>query len=553
MSLETIDKWFLREVMRWRCGAAIAWSVLCVPVMSALYITLANLQPLHPLTCIADTSSCILSSSFISSVTVIMIVTGCFQFYTKNTYSVLPTVSISRVSHLAQLLIPSILTHIALCTGSGLVVAWIMTCLLGDRYAGLSTQQHGTYTVNEYHIFLVLYGGYTGLMFTVSHYIHHGNLVVFPHTQQGKFAEARCQLIPTARAALGHVLWQIKYFYLLYFLSGEIFQDFIASTLSLKYGPGPRLDSLYGLLDVGLFWQALLVGVFIQLTWTLGALLYKLYNTEGYEFPISTMFETFQNKCLVDALTCTKLPLLQALGFQDLTKLSQHSYVRRRELFSLSQPGGHPHNWNKISSVCLSVINELSDSVQEVNWKILASAPVRQNNNTEKAGVTTTHSNGETTVEGENKSTVRERIINGIKKRKVLTFFTWESTESRSKSLFVSAYVQIWAVEALAWLVKVSVTEDLFGVVQMSLSDIISAVLSLHENVEKHLKLTGGVARRGQRDTMATTETLYKHQLQTALKSSVYMIVNTFGSQLLEVGLSPDTEKKLHQFLEYRE
>ena len=42
--------------------------------------------------------------------------------------------------------------------------------------------------------------------------------------------------------------------------------------------------------------------------------------------------------------------------------------------------GGHPHNWNKIVSVCLSVIHELSDQIQDANWKILASAPVRQQN-----------------------------------------------------------------------------------------------------------------------------------------------------------------------------
>ena len=45
-----------------------------------------------------------------------------------------------------------------------------------------------------------------------------------------------------------------------------------------------------------------------------------------------------------------------------------------------SFPGGHPHNWNKIVAVCLSTVNELSDQIQDANWKILASAPVRQQN-----------------------------------------------------------------------------------------------------------------------------------------------------------------------------
>ena len=42
-----------------------------------------------------------------------------------------------------------------------------------------------------------------------------------------------------------------------------------------------RLDSLYGLLfDFPLLWQTFLCGLFIQFTWSYGALLYKVYNTE---------------------------------------------------------------------------------------------------------------------------------------------------------------------------------------------------------------------------------------------------------------------------------
>lgn len=40
--------------------------------------------------------------------------------------------------------------------------------------------------------------------------------------------------------------------------------------------------------------------------------------------------------------------------------------------------GGHPVNWEKIVSVCVSVLKELNAGVQETNWKILANAPLRQ-------------------------------------------------------------------------------------------------------------------------------------------------------------------------------
>uniref|UniRef100_A0A0E9RFR5 Nucleoporin NDC1 n=1 Tax=Anguilla anguilla TaxID=7936 RepID=A0A0E9RFR5_ANGAN len=52
--------------------------------------------------------------------------------------------------------------------------------------------------------------------------------------------------------------------------------------------------------------------------------------------------------------------ILKFLALQDLALLSQHSPSRRQEVFSLSQPGGHPHNWSAIcKDVCLSSMTSL--------------------------------------------------------------------------------------------------------------------------------------------------------------------------------------------------
>ncbi|XP_052774035.1 nucleoporin NDC1-like [Mya arenaria] len=557
--MDTIDKWFIREVLVWRSGAAVAWSVFSLPVIAGFYVSLTTLQPLHPLSWLPDTFGCVLSLSFISCVLLLMILNGLFYSYSRKTFTVVPTASVTRFSHLGQLCRGPVLLYMTICMGSGHLIGWVCTGLLGARYAGLTFKcepDSESRCINEHHLFLVLYGGYTGLMYIVHHYIQQNHVIRFPQAQEAKYAQVRCQLASTVWSALGHVVWQIKFFYLGFYLLGGIPRDFIASSLSLNYGPGPRLDSMRGLLfDVALLWQTLLLGVFIQFSWTLAALLHKIYNTESYEFPISTMFDNFKNKCLVDAMSCTSLPLLQALGFQDLNHLSKHSLGRRKELFSLSQPGGHPHNWNKILAVCLSVLNELSEGVQEVNWKILASAPVRKPS-AEKHAVTTEGGKTESSEadQNEKKSTVRERIINGIKRRPEMKFFTREGGEpNKSKNLFATAYLQIWTVEALASLVGASVREDLFGVVQMSLSDIVSNILNLHENVDKHFKLTGGVGRRSAREGGGASDLSLKYQLQASIKASIYNIVNTFGKHLLEVGLPPETEKRLQHFLHYRE
>ncbi|KAL4235715.1 Nuclear pore complex subunit [Mactra antiquata] len=540
--METIDKWFYREVMQWRTGAAVAWSVLVLPVTCMIYVFMSTLNILYPVQSLGEFLSRCFSWSFISCVILLMVVNTAFFVYSKSTFTVIANVSITRFSQLILLLKAPVILYSSVCNVCGIIIGWICTCLINSQYNGLSVpcaENSDVYCVNEHHIFLVLYGGYTGLMYVVYHYIGQNNVLQFPTLQQAKFFRVRRSINQAAISSILHVFWQIKFFYILYFVFGGIPRDFIADTLSLKYGPGARLDTLYGLLlNFGLFWQTLLVGFFIQFSWSIGSLLYKIYNTEYYEFPIATMFENFKNKCLVDALTCTKLPIVQALGFLDLNILSKHSFTRRKELFCLSQPGGHPHNWNKILSVCISVIQELNDTVQEVNWKILANAPIRQHNidksvmNGSSSGLKQRLSSSEdSNVKSmtSNNPSVKEKIVTGLKKRSFLSFFFADTPDDTHKNMFASAYIQIWAVEALSTLVSASYNEDSFGIVQMSLGDIIVVILNLQENIDKHFKLTGGVTRRIQKDN----DISLKYSLQTSLKTSIYNIVNTFGRHLL--------------------
>ncbi|WAR24131.1 NDC1-like protein [Mya arenaria] len=237
--MDTIDKWFIREVLVWRSGAAVAWSVFSLPVIAGFYVSLTTLQPLHPLSWLP----------------------------------VVPTASVTRFSHLGQL-----------CRG------------------------------------------------------------------------------PEAKYA------------------------------------------------------------------------------QSYEFPISTMFDNFKNKCLVDAMSCTSLPLLQVVIPTIGTRF-----------------------WLCVSLFSTSSV-KVSKKLTGRSWLV----PLY-----------------------ENLVLKNMPIINGIKRRPEMKFFTREGGEpNKSKNLFATAYLQIWTVEALASLVGASVREDLFGVVQMSLSDIVSNILNLHENVDKHFKLT---------------------------------------------------------------
>ncbi|XP_004695820.1 PREDICTED: nucleoporin NDC1-like, partial [Condylura cristata] len=97
------------------------------------------------------------------------------------------------------------------------------------------------------------------------------------------------------------------------------------------------LDTVSGLLNLSLLYHVWLCGVFLLVTWYISWILFKIFATE-----VSAVFY---------------------LALQDLMLLSQYSPSRRQEVFSLSQPGGHPHNWTAISRECLNLLNDMTQKL----------------------------------------------------------------------------------------------------------------------------------------------------------------------------------------------
>ena len=61
----------------------------------------------------------------------------------------------------------------------------------------------------------------------------------------------------------------------------------------------------------------------------------------------------------------------QFLGYLDLVLLSRYAALRRKQIFSLSQPGGHAHNWNSISVQCLEELEALTHDIAMYNDTIM--------------------------------------------------------------------------------------------------------------------------------------------------------------------------------------
>lgn len=60
---------------------------------------------------------------------------------------------------------------------------------------------------------------------------------------------------------------------------------------------------------------------------------------------------------------------------------------------SLYSVGGHPHNWSKLSTSCLSAITALSGRIQDANWQVFSQASVRPANDDIKKSATSHQGN----------------------------------------------------------------------------------------------------------------------------------------------------------------
>lgn len=136
------------------------------------------------------------------------------------------------------------------------------------------------------------------------------------------------------------------------------------------------------------------------------------------------------------------------------------------------------------------------------------------------------------------------------KTKPVISYFLTEFPDAKSRKLFASAQLDIWAVEALCNLVAASFREDNYGVVQKTLPQILTSVIKLQENVEKHLKLVSSGRRNGGRGSL---DLPLKYVLHSSLKSCIYRIINVFGAHLLNLDLPSDTSYKLKLFMDFKE
>ncbi|NWU92683.1 NDC1 protein, partial [Upupa epops] len=339
---------------------------------------------------LVDSFNDLYTSYVIFCILLMSLVIVLINIFNAEFYAVVPSIPCSRLALIVKIIHPQQVIHLVVHAVMGMVVAWCAAAMTKGRFQFLTVPCMTSESLedavpqkclNEYHFFVLLCGAFMGCSYSLFYFINNMNYLPFPVIQQYKFLRFRRSLPLLVKHSCMESLYFVRNFSVTYYFFGYIPKVWISTTLDLhidsKLHP---LDSLTGLLDLSLFYHTWLCGVFLLITWYIAWLLFKIYVTEMYHFPVQPTFAEETDQCLPKILNSNPPFIIKFLALQDLMLLSKYSPVRRQEVFSLSQPGGHPHNWTAISRECLSLLSDLTQRLiaqQEaaaVNGRIKQSA-----------------------------------------------------------------------------------------------------------------------------------------------------------------------------------
>uniref|UniRef100_A0A8P4KJC9 Nucleoporin NDC1 n=1 Tax=Dicentrarchus labrax TaxID=13489 RepID=A0A8P4KJC9_DICLA len=364
--------WFVRKVICWRAAASIAWAVLLLPPITAVFVILSKFSLLHPIQTISECLSLLTSASAVFSLILLCGVILMVGFLNLEYYTVIPTIACSKIALLGQLLHPRQLVNSLVHCIMGIIVAWCCAITIGGRYETLgypcsncpfvfNSDSSPQMCLNEYHLILLLAGAFVGFSYSLLGVIHNMNYVSFHTVQQYKYLRFKGSLPLVVKCSATQALKSVRNYVVVYLFLGYIPKAWICKTLNLHLNSSAHpLDSIAGLLDFSLLYHLWISASFLLFTWHITLLLFRIFVTEVYSFPVQSSFTEDVHQCLPKVLTDNQPMILKFLALQDLALLSQHSPSRRCEVFSLSQPGGHPHNWNAISKECMSLLADLT-------------------------------------------------------------------------------------------------------------------------------------------------------------------------------------------------
>lgn len=566
-----------KELLFQRMLMAVASSILVQIIFMSCVVLITNLNITSPLSWIEDTLAIITCFRMWCYFTVLATIIVLQGIICSKNYLNKPPYAETRFTMFYNLFTPHNFMVGTLYLTIGIVLVWLHLSLKGDEYNSLTTNCttiYGTCLVEEY-LFLIIGGLWTGIHYFIKTNIFGIQRLQFPIIPQTKFTQISRGIGLVLPVSMIGAIWPCLYYLIVYYFLGSYIRGIAASMLFINVDNEP-LDQMSKLLNISLIFHLWLYATLFALTMNSMFLLFQVYLTEWMPFVIGPgVYNTSQPIItLSEALAMKKVPIIQYLGYLDLVTLAQKEKSRRSNLFTLSQPGGHPYNWNCIIVKSLELINEFAKEIdivccckqtmkktqiETINYhsehpyvyhmRNLASPvppplPAASNNPTNPQSF----SSGKYIMEFI--KTTRRNFINYLLSKPIIFYFFGTQYDAKINHLLNNGQPVIWAVDGLSSLAVASLTEDPYGIVQKDLPGIIDALVLLKQSLEKLHKMNI-LSRKPYHDDKDIRQMLTS--LRAANRRSIYRIIIAFKEYIDDLILEQPIKDQLQNFFVCKE
>lgn len=359
-------------------------------LLLALFLLFVNFSIWHPISWVTQTIRLIISIYTWLRITPLIIVVIIYGMYLGKSYMNEEKMFHTRFLVIYKTTMPTLLFYV-LHFLIGFLTTWLYSNFLSADYQTFFTNrsecetdsyQYGFYMVcvNEKFMFIALTGAMSAILYCWR-VKPAQQLCEFPIIHQSTYLRIRTQLYSVLWTTLLRSFVPISIIHISYSLIGRYpFEWLMRQMFSSDF----VLNGNVHVYDIKLFLVTWILTTHILSNLYLMAHLIHVFLTQPQIFPIesgslgeSSVFSrdrrAISELTLVQALGNSKVSIVRQLAAVDLYKLSVYGdiYQRRKQIFALSIPGGHPYNWNELSSQCISSINayhaELSTAVRNLN------------------------------------------------------------------------------------------------------------------------------------------------------------------------------------------
>lgn len=390
-----------------------------------------------------------------------------------------------------------------------------------------------TSCVNEVFVFIVTLGLWEGLVFFLNSYIFKQHeIFAFKANQQTTiFEDIKIGFRGIMMKSFKNALKPTLIFLILYIIFRDLFLNIFAKLLFVYVN-----EKLGLLTKIHFILIALLTNTMFLYTTNMILFIFNVVLTKRHVFTIKDLMQALSDD---NQISCIK-----KLVYLDLVLLSEQNPERRKEMYKLSQPGGHPKTWNFVKEKCLQNITDYMKLLDNDNFKKdkqihQASIPntLHLHNHTNMRNLIQDSTFQNVEPKQSNlivtlASSALTRYKNKLYQLKTLPIYTYIVSDDQVALSQLNDYqCVVWSIRSLTALICEALNEEAYGVISNDINDIILIFLDFKNTVEDS-KNSGGLVQYKH-----SVKHKYKVEIRYCIIQCLYKISNYYASYLDSLNL----------------